>query len=54
MKTISGQRFSGVQVDVDDTEFINCEFIDCGLMYGGGVYRFNNQCKFTHTSFAFP
>ena len=41
MNRISGKTFSGVEVQVDDTEFVDCEFSNCGLVYRGGMYRFD-------------
>ena len=53
MNRISGKTFSGVEVNVDDTEFINCEFSNCALVYRGGMYRFDPACRFSHVSFQF-
>jgi len=50
MKILDGQHLTG-HVEVDDTEFINCEFSDATLVYSGGEYRFDNKCKFNHVSF---
>ncbi len=43
-RTIRGQKFESVSVDIDGTEFIDCEFDRCTLVYsGGGLFIFDNS-----------
>lgn len=38
--------YQGVDVEVDDTDFVRCQFIDCNLIYKGGNFYFDG-CEFS-------
>jgi hypothetical protein len=50
MKTVSGQEFVGIEVQIDNTEFIDCKFTDCAIVYRGAPYHFRG-CEFAGVSF---
>jgi hypothetical protein len=49
MKRIENREIRDVTLDIDDTEFINCQFTNCTLVYSGGPCVFQSQgenCRF--------
>lgn len=49
MKRIENREIRDVTLEIDDTEFINCHFTNCTLVYSGGPCVFQSQgenCRF--------
>ena len=49
MKRVENRGIRDVTLDIDDTEFINCHFTNCTLVYSGGPCSFQSQgenCRF--------
>jgi hypothetical protein len=49
MKRVENREIRDVTLDIDDTEFINCHFTNCTLVYSGGPCSFQSQgenCRF--------
>jgi hypothetical protein len=43
MKRIENREIHDVTLDIDDTEFINCQFTNCTLVYSGGPCVFQSH-----------
>ena len=48
-----GNSFSRCAVELDDTDFTDCKFDDCELVYRGGRPPTMDSCSFTNTRFKF-
>ncbi len=46
MQEIRNRKAHKEAFAVDNTHFVNCEFLHCDFSYGGGDFQFTN-CSFT-------
>lgn len=52
MKTNKDITYSGKVVHLDNSDYINCKFDDCILIYSGSVVSFDG-CTFTKCNWSF-
>jgi hypothetical protein len=43
MKIVEKQITKGAAIALDDTNFVNCEFTECRLMYSGGDFALTDS-----------
>jgi hypothetical protein len=53
MQTIQNQTFTKQRIEIDDTQFTNCTFDECLLIYSGTGGTALNGCHLNNTGFAF-
>ncbi len=53
MQTIENQTFTKKRIELDGTQFQNCTFVECLLVYKGTDGTAMNGCQLDNTGFAF-
>ncbi|WP_309570409.1 hypothetical protein [Deinococcus sp.] len=53
MQAIENQTFTKQRIEIDDTQFTNCTFDGCILIYSGTGGTALNGCHLNDTGFAF-